>query len=452
MHRNYYEPSPPQDEDTQSQERGREWVLTPPAEAFGEVPGELPSLSPATPHEAAKPPKRRGRRGSKAGRREKRADPNRRRRHRVFFLFLALLLILGGAALALRLNHRPADPTDPSQGQEEVDWTELLEDTSAARAPTGDGTTLTLTPLEGEALTPQEIYRQVNPSVVGVRAIQKAGVSLGTGVILSADGYIVTNAHVISGGQWLYVVLSNNATYDALLVGYDEDTDLAVLKIAAKDLPAACFGDSATLQVGDVAYAIGNPLGEELRGTMTDGIISAIDRDVDMDGTQMTLIQTTAALNPGNSGGALINDRGQVVGITNMKMMSSFNTIEGLGFAIPTTTAKTVVDQIIDQGFYDGPGMLGVTVQNRLDPDAGPLGAYVKEVIEGSDAYAQGIRVGDVITSAGGHLISTIDDLQSAKADLGPGDSIQLEIWRNGETFTVTVRLMGNRELNGDKD
>ena len=164
---------------------------------------------------------------------------------------------------------------------------------------------------------------------------------------MSQDGYIITNSHVIELCSRLSVVLWDDRSYSAALVGRDGQTDLAVLKIDCDGLTPAQFGDSAGIQVGDMAVAIGNPLGDKLRGTMTDGIISAINRDVDVEGRTMTLIQTNAALNSGNSGGALINAFGQVVGITNMKMQSYTTPVEGLGFAIPTATVKTVVDALI---------------------------------------------------------------------------------------------------------
>jgi len=282
---------------------------------------------------------------------------------RRFALTLSLILLLTGTGALLRLS-QGEDLTDlPGQSWEDVwnalpDWQETswqweLKDTTVRRAPTGDGTTLALSPAQGEKLSPQEIYRLVNPAVVRVRSARGDGVALGTGVIMSPDGYILTNAHVIAGSYRVDVVLTTESRWEALLVGYDAETDLAVLKIEAQGLPTALFGDSSDLQVGDPAYAIGNPLGEELRGTMTEGIVSAIDRTLSSSGGEMTFIQTSAALNPGNSGGPLINACGQVVGITSMKMMARGETIESLGFAIPTAAVKPVVDQIIAQGFYE---------------------------------------------------------------------------------------------------
>ncbi len=414
--------------------REREWVTTPPAQPYGELPGEEEIPSPG---EGSSPVRAGGKRVKKASK----GRPKRRKtggKGRGIALLLAFLLFFGGCGtlfvylqegeLPLKNPFFDQKDTPSVPDQEDNDWVATLPDTTAPRAPTGDGTTLTLTPL--------------------VTATLKDKTSLGTGVIFSSDGYIVTNAHVISGGALLSVILADDSSHLALLVGYDAGTDLAVLKIEGEDFPAADFGDSAALRVGDAAYAIGNPLGDRLRGTMTSGIISAIDRPMDIEGQSVDLIQTNAALNPGNSGGALVNDRGQVVGITNMKMMSTFDTIEGLGFAIPTSLAKKVIDQIIEKGSYDGAPMLGVTVRNvgPLDGDC-PAGAYVKSVQPGSDAQKQGVREGDIILMANGQVVQNIDDLLLAKEALAIGDSLELELWRDGEAITVTITLMGANQF-----
>ena len=266
---------------------------------------------------------------------------------------------------------------------------------------------------------------------------------LGTGVIMTEDGYIVTNAHVIAGAQKASVVFANNSRSEALLVGYDGETDLAVLKVDRQGLTPAVFGDSAQLRVGDPAYAIGNPLGEELRGTMTSGIISAIDRTVDMDGQSMTLIQTNAALNSGNSGGALINAAGQVVGITNMKMMSDWETIEGLGFAVPTTMAKLVVDQIIAEGSYAGRPIMGITVTDHFDFNEDPDGAEIVSVKEGTDASGK-LYAGDVIVQANGETVRCVDDLLRVKDRMAVGEELSLQVWTggaNGRMLEITITL-----------
>ena len=330
--------------------------------------------------------------------------------------------------------------------------------TQAAQSPTtvermeprGD-VTLTLQPGEGQPLSYQAIYQAVIPSIVSVRGYQDSGGSLGTGVVASANGYIITNAHVIEGCSAVEIILQDDAVCPALLVGMDSESDLAVLKIEAEGLTPAQFGDSDALVVGDVALAIGNPLGDQLRGTMTDGIISAINRDIMVDGYSMVLIQTTAALNSGNSGGALLNDRGQVVGITNMKMSSYYDTVEGLGFAIPSTTVKQVCDALIAQGHISGRPTIGVTVrtltQAAADGYGVPLGVRVEEVQPASDAFAQGVEVGDVIVSANGAAVETIEDLNDAKAGLGVGDVLDLRIFRDGDYLDISVTLVDQYTL-----
>lgn len=369
----------------------------------------------------------------------------------VFALFLAAIFALTAAGALW--NARTSGPeqglpqrAEPDPWGNWGDWgeqeDEFFQETLVERYAAGDGTVLALEPAEGETMTAQTIYAKVSPAVVSVRTTLRNGQSLGTGVILSADGYLITNAHVIEGGLRVDVTLSDDSIRQALLVGYDSQTDLAVLKIDGSGLPAAQFGDSAALRVGDGVYAIGNPLGEELRGTMTEGIVSAIDRTVAVDGWDMTLVQTTAALNSGNSGGALINQYGQVVGITNMKMMSDYDTIEGLGFAIPTASAKVVVDQLIARGYISGRPVLGVTVTTQAGGEKTRAGARIVSVAAGSDAEAKGLRVGDVIFSAQGEPVDTTEDLREIISRYKTGDSITVEFQRNGETATVSVCLV----------
>ena len=212
-------------------------------------------------------------------------------------------------------------------------------------------------------LSLQEIYEKNIPSVVSLACTLRSGTSTGTGVVLSGDGYILTNAHVVDGSRYVTVYLSDGRNFEATLVGADEITDLAVLRISAEDLDPVEFGDSSILRVGDSVSAIGDPLGMEFRGSFTDGIISAINRDVTIDGRKMSLIQTNAALNSGNSGGPLLNCYGQVIGINTMKIGAFTESagVEGLGFAIPSATVKDVVEQLISQGYVSGRPTLGIT-------------------------------------------------------------------------------------------
>lgn len=385
--------------------------------------------------------------------------PRRRGRGaRRFALLLALILVLTGTGIlvnGLPTFQGPEDwigdiwgGVEPGYYEDEEDWVAGLEDTTMPLAAIGDGTEMELCAPGEEELDPRMIYVRVAPSVVGIRVFTDTGMASATGIVMTSNGYIITNAHVISGAERASVVLSDDGDRaDALLVGYDASTDLAVLKVEAEGLIPAVFGDSSLLHVGEPAYAIGNPLGEELRGTMTDGIISAIDRSVDASNGEMTLLQTTAAINPGSSGGALVNVSGQVVGITNMKMMSNWETIEGLGFAIPTSLAKEVVDQIIATGSYVGAPSIGVTVVTQPATAESPAGACVKVVEEGSDAYTKGIRPGDLITAANGATVGTVQDLLEAKEGLKVGDTLTLTVWKDGRERTVSVRLMGKNEM-----
>ncbi len=318
-------------------------------------------------------------------------------------------------------------------------------ETTIEQAPLGDGTVLTLVPSAGKpTMSFQDIYSKNIQSIVSVVVSGEYSGGLGTGVIMSENGYIVTNAHVVVGSAQASVSFYDGTTLEAALVGYDEYSDLAVLKVDAAGLTPAEFGDSSALQVGDVALALGNPLGTELWGTMTDGIISAINRDVEVSGINMSLIQTTAALNSGNSGGALINDKGQVIGITNMKLMSSQSTIEGLGFAIPSATAKTVADALIAQGSYQGPPVIGI----RASSDGETSGVMVYSVDERSSAYERGLRPGDLIIAVDGVAVNSVDEINAAKGERVAGDTLHFTVSRNGKTFELTIELVDSYSLN----
>ena len=319
------------------------------------------------------------------------------------------------------------------------------EETTIARYPNGDGTRLRYSETHGSSLTIQDIYTRVNPCTVTVAtALPGGGAIIGTGVIFTENGYILTNAHVITGGQHCYVVLDNGRSYDNVkLVGYDAEKDLAVIKIDAHLLPTAEFGDSDTLTVGDPVYAIGNPLGVELRGTLTDGIVSAINRDVLVDGVSMTLIQTNAALNNGNSGGPLINVYGQVVGINTMKMGSSNAiSVEGLGFAIPISSAAWMVDDLIAYGEIRGEPVLGLSVQRRsVTLPTGETALAVLELVPGGPAEKAGVELGDCIVRADGDPVETVNDLLRARRRFCAGEAITLELDRAGKRLTLDVVL-----------
>ena len=302
---------------------------------------------------------------------------------------------------------------------------------------------------EEGALCLQDIYSRVIDSVVSISSMTSSGTSSGTGIIMSPDGYVITNHHVISGALVISVLTNDNREFEAALVGSDEMSDLAVLKIDARGLKPAEFGDSSKLRVGDSVVAIGDPLGVQLRGTMTNGIISAINRDLTVGDRTMTLIQTNAALNNGNSGGPLINCYGQVIGINTVKMSSYYTasaTVEGLGFAIPISVAKPIIDELIENGYVAGRPAIGISGDSlptyyrayyRL-----PDGVYVTSVNDGSDAKAKGIREGDIVTAINGEVISSIDDLNTIKNQYAAGDEVTLTIYRSGAYYEVTVTLV----------
>ena len=293
----------------------------------------------------------------------------------------------------------------------------------------------------------QNIYAGCIDSVVSITCASSSGSSSGTGVVLAANGYIVTNCHVVENAQAITVQLSDDRQFRASLVGADETSDLAVLYVDAEDLTPAQFGDSEALRVGDAVCAIGDPLGSELRGTMTNGIVSAINRDITTGGRTMTLIQTNAALNSGNSGGPLINCYGQVIGINTMKIgdyMSSTG-VEGLGFAIPSTTVVDVVGQLIDQGYVSGRPHLGFTGEPvsalyqyyyRL-----PEGMFITEVTEGSNADLQGLESGDILISLDGKTITTAEELATALYSYEVGDTIEAVIYRNRKQQAITLTV-----------
>jgi len=302
---------------------------------------------------------------------------------------------------------------------------------------------------EENALSLQQIYTKVNPSVASISCVLQNGTGTGTGIVMTQDGYIITNFHVIDNAHQIYVLVEQREPMVATLVGGDETTDIAVLKVEANDLQPAEFGDSDALRVGDTVVAIGDPLGTELRGTMTDGIVSAINRDLNLSGRQMTLIQTNAALNSGNSGGPLINCYGQIIGINTMKMSnysSTSATVEGLGFAIPITAAKPIIDELIQQGYVSGRPAIGIQGQT-LDIRAQffyhlPSGVIVTGVLEDSDAAAKGLSTDDVIVGFNTDSISSLEDLVAAKNDLTAGETVLLTVYRSGKYYQVNVELM----------
>ncbi len=392
------------------------------------------------------------------------ARPPKKHRALVSILLVAVILLVGLSSTLGFLNFRlfqkmsHHDTSDATIGFSEQ---EQQDDSPSVNTPvTGDANlTLDLQPSpesvenipQDGGLSLQQIYEKAIVSVVSISCSTTSGSSSGTGVVLSADGYLLTNAHVIEGATAIEVLCSDGRTMSAAIVGADTISDLAVLHVDASDLSAAEFGNSDALRVGDVVVAIGDPLGVELRGTMTNGIVSAINRDLNTDGRTMTLIQTNAALNSGNSGGPLLNCYGQVIGINTMKIGDSMSSagVEGLGFAIPSATVKQIVDQLLKQGYVSGRpnlGIAGITLSTReLMLSRLPQGFYITEVDPDSSAAENGIKAGDVLLYLDKTRITGSESLQTALYSYEPGDSVSVVIYRNGRQYYVTLRVQENK-------
>jgi serine protease Do len=314
----------------------------------------------------------------------------------------------------------------------------------------------------GDELTVNQIAKKIGPSCVGI--INKAKLQpqryydpfsgryfyynnpaegelieqgSGSGIIISTDGYIVTNQHVIADANTITVILNSGEEFEATLIGADARTDLAVLKINKTGLAAAPLGDSNLAEVGDLAVAIGNPLGQELAGTVTSGVISAVNRKMTVDGRTYNLIQTDAAINPGNSGGALVNKYGQVIGINSIKM--SQEGVEGIGFAIAMSEAKPIIDDLMNNGYVSGRPLIGITATESRN------GLTVYTVAEDSGAKKAGVKVGDLIIKADGIVVKTVDELNDIKDKKSPGDKVTLTIIRDGELLEIKVELQEDK-------
>ena len=307
----------------------------------------------------------------------------------------------------------------------------------------------------GEALTPAEIYAKNVSSTVGITTsittnywgYQTTSAASGSGFIITNDGYIMTNHHVIEDSSAITVSLYDGATYDAELVGYDASNDLAVLKVDAQGLTPVVIGNSDTLRVGDTVMAIGNPLGE-LTFSMTMGIISAKDRQVTLSsGSTMHLLQTDCSINSGNSGGALFNIYGEVVGITNAKYSNNGNltqaSIESIGFAIPIDNAMKIAESIIENGYIAKPyiGISVVDVSQETQSYGLPQGAAIKEVTNDSPAQKAGLQENDIITQVNGNAISGSNALVEFVGQSAVGDTLQMQVYRQGKIITIIVTV-----------
>ena len=306
-----------------------------------------------------------------------------------------------------------------------------------------------------EKLSLEEIYASWVNSCVGISTEivttnyfgQTVSSAAGSGFVITADGYIVTNYHVIDGASTIKVTFFDGTVYDAVLVGGEEDNDVAVLKIEAEGLTPVIIGDSDALNVGQTVTTIGNPLGE-MTFSQTDGIISAKDRTVTFDGgSKMNMLQTNCTINSGNSGGPLFNLYGEVIGITSAKYSnngSSAATIEGIGFAIPMNDVVQIIQDLIEHGYVTGKPNVGILL-NDVDSAAQrygiPAGSEVLAILDGSCAEKGGLQTGDIITAVGETEVSSTAALQSAVAKYRAGDTVTFTVYRNGETLNLTLTL-----------
>ena len=417
-------------------------------------------------------------------------DPNKKpkKKHtglKVAAFVLAMVLVSGGS-IGVYEGIRSSNADNSSS-------IVASNDSSAAESSTGDSSSskksdssqswIQLASTNG-SMSVADIVKKVTPSVVGVQSTFSSSngsnnnpmngyggffgygsqgnngsqgmTGVGTGIIMSKDGYIVTNAHVIYDDEYGYGEASSvqiqmsdeETTYDARIVAYDKEADIAVLKIDADNLTPAEFGDSSSCEVGEMVVAIGNPLGLQFQNTVTCGIISALDRKVTINDNTMTLIQTDTAIDNGNSGGPLINSSGQVIGINSAKMSSTYSgeaTVEGIGFAIPMSEAKSIVDDLINYGYVTGRPQLGISCQDVTEAVSQayniPVGAYIFSVTAGGAADQAGLQPGDVITGIQDQTISTTEELNAVKNQYKAGDTITLTYVRAGETKKVDVTL-----------
>lgn len=308
--------------------------------------------------------------------------------------------------------------------------------------------------IESGVLTIPEITDKVKPSVVGIEITTESGGGIGTGIIMTEDGYIATNAHVVENAKTVKVIMPDETEIDAEIIGRDELSDLAVVKIEGEGFAAAEFGKSEELIVGELAVAIGTPAGLELAGTVTDGIISAINRNVKIyDETTgalkktMTLIQTSASINKGNSGGPLINDRGQVIGINTLKLADGY---DGIGFAIPIDGALVILNKIIETGedivenntsIAEKRVIIGIkggaVTKNGIYPATGVL---VAEITEGFDAENH-LQLGDIIVGIDGYEVIDIADISEVLAGKKAGDTVTLKVYRKGNIFDCYITV-----------
>ena len=327
--------------------------------------------------------------------------------------------------------------------------------------------TVSVKQVDGQTkMEPAEVYASTVNSVVSINTTATAGTNIfgqtvetasaGSGFIISSDGYIVTNYHVVKGATSVKVTLYSGDTYDATVIGGDSDYDVAVIKINASGLPAVTLGNSADVNVGDTVLAIGNPLGE-LTFSMSQGIVSCCDRAINVDGTPFNMIQVDASINPGNSGGPLVNLYGEVVGIVSAKYSSYSNTtVEGLGFAIPISDVQAIITDIIENGQVTGKAYLAIKAGTMTEQMAAQYdiditeGVFVYSTESGGAGEKAGLQLGDVITKLNDTAITSMTDLTMAKKSYKAGDTVTLTVYRSGEYITLDLTFDQQPQTTGE--
>lgn len=369
--------------------------------------------------------------------------------------------LVGGGAYYYIKTHEPTMQIADSQNGSTVNMINNNYETVTAAA-------LLTANTDKKVMSIPEIAEQVGPSVVGV--INKTTITpqryydpftgryyyysdpstsgqtveqgSGSGIIFQTDGYIVTNWHVIDGATEISVILNTGEEFAAKLIGSDQKTDLAVLKIepGSTKLTAATLGDSTTVKVGELAVAIGNPMGQEFSGSVTAGIISAVNRTMNLENRTYNLIQTDAAINNGNSGGALINQYGEVIGINSIKLATTAG-IEGMGFAIAISEAKPIIDDLMSTGYVTGRPLVGINIK-----DTG-YGLFIASVVEGSGAEEGGLKMYDMILEVDGQKVSSVQEVNAIRDKKKAGDYLTFKILRDGETMEIQVRLSEDKTV-----
>jgi len=366
---------------------------------------------------------------------------------------LAVALVAGSCGLtAYNVNTRWERRTNQLEDSFSAQIQSLEK--QMAELPAATGTAPVTIPTDGSAMTPSQLYAACVDSVVSISTTVQTnsfygsgtGSSSGSGFILTEDGYVVTNYHVVEDATAIHVILHDDTEYPAELVGQDATNDIAVLKVDASGLPAAAIGSSGALNIGDMVAAIGNPLGE-LASTQTIGYVSGINREVTTDSTIISMIQTDAVINPGNSGGPLFNMYGQVIGITTAKYSGTTGsgaTIEGIGFAIPIDDVVPIINDLIDYGYVTG-AYMGVTVMNTDAESAAmyglPTGARIEEVVKGGAADRAGLQPKDIVIALGDYEVRNITDLTRALRHFKADDVTIVKFLRNGREMTLEITL-----------